>query len=363
MRIVASRVDVRTVRLARPVANAVASWSERTSVCLSLRDEVGRVGRGEAAPLPGYSPDDAASCAAALEAIDARVRVLPDDGPALDIVRGALEGLAESFANSPAARFALETALLDLMGQRRQRSIAACVAGDDASDTVALSAMIGAAGHDASVRAARDAIARGVRVLKAKIGDPHIGLDREIESLVRLRREIRSAFVLRLDANGMWSIDGAREALARLAVVEPEFVEEPARGGDLFRLGTCAVPWAADESLASHESWERLVTAPGCSTVVIKPTVLGGFVASIDLATLAARHGRSVVVTHTFEGPIAHAAACELALALRPAPRPCGLDAHPGIDVSVIPQLGAASVGPSGDVGLGIDASIERAWS
>jgi len=81
----------------------------------------------------------------------------------------------------------------------------------------------------------------------------------------------------------------------------------------------------------------------------------------VRLGVRAQDTGRSVVVTHAFDGPIAMAAAAEVALALatRKPLRACGLDPHPGLKKLpkvAIPQLARRGrVIPSGRAGIGIE--------
>ena len=56
--------------LSRPAHNARAHWSERSSCIVTLQGESGVRGQGEAAPLPGFSPDSLPACEAALSALD-----------------------------------------------------------------------------------------------------------------------------------------------------------------------------------------------------------------------------------------------------------------------------------------------------
>ena len=92
------------------------------------------------------------------------------------------------------------------------------------------------------------------------------------------------------------------------------------------------VPVALDESLQGGDSLvTSLLEAGVCQALVLKPMALGGILRCLHLARLAARHGVGVVVTHLFDGPVALAAATELALALPGRVLACGLDLHPGL--------------------------------
>jgi hypothetical protein len=50
-----------------------------------------------------------------------------------------------------------------------------------------------------------------------------------------------------------------------------------------------------------------------------------------EIACTAQRHEKGVILSHAFDGPIALAAACELALSLPSAPWTCGLRPHLGL--------------------------------
>jgi L-alanine-DL-glutamate epimerase-like enolase superfamily enzyme len=67
--------------------------------------------------------------------------------------------------------------------------------------------------------------------------------------------------------------------------------------------------------------------------------------------------GLGVVVTHLFDGPIAMAAACELALAL-PKTLACGLDVHDGLTAwppcDVPQRRNDCLVSPNSTSGLGV---------
>ena len=113
-------------------------------------------------------------------------------------------------------------------------------------------------------------------------------------------------------------------------------------------LGRCAVPWAADESLAIHG---RIAAAPrairGAPRSILKPAILGSLLVARDLALQARAHGKSAVVTHLFDGPIALAAAAELALSLpRPRSRPASIrtDRLGDWPAIVVPQLARRGV-------------------
>ena len=102
----------------------------------------------------------------------------------------------------------------------------------------------------------------------------------------------------------------------------------------LERLHPSPIPIALDESLAGEEGparLSRLAAAGVCKWVILKPTLLGGALACMEVARRARAAQVEPIVSHTFEGPIAMAAAAALAVALPPPRHAAGLDRHPGL--------------------------------
>ncbi|WP_437930904.1 enolase C-terminal domain-like protein [Sorangium sp. So ce291] len=347
----------------------------RRGLVLSLTDDEGRVGLGEATPLPGFSPDAAVDDRRALAELPGALG--PIDLPGVPASPGAtgaapratafailraLAPLSSRLRGLPAARFALETALLDLLGQRVGTPVSACLGGHRRYDEVRVNGLLTTSvALPEMLERARALAARGVRAIKVKLRSRgEEGFARDLEALRALRRE-HAGIELRLDANAAWSLEEAPRRLGLLAPLGPRFVEQPVAPELLHHLGACDVPWAADESLAVEGMPERLLEAEGCAAFILKPAMLG-LLRAHELGRRAQARGIDAVVTHLFDGPIALAAACELALGLPRPPLACGLDAHAGLEAWPavrIPQLRAGGlVAASGQPGLGV-----RPWT
>ncbi|MFT3770861.1 MAG: enolase C-terminal domain-like protein [Minicystis sp.] len=348
MRLVGSRIQ----RSSRP----------RSGVFLQLFDEDGRVGQGEAAPLPPFSREDAEGCARALERAHERVGVIEDRAGIVEAIGAALRPMGRALDDVPAARFALETAIFDLIGQRLGVSVAACLGGEAAYASVPVNALLVAPPVETLADRAAAVAAEGYEAIKIKLrAADDAGFSREVEALRAVRARLPLPYEIRLDPNAAWSEEEARRRMEALAPIAPRFVEQPMAADRLHRLGACAVPWAADESLVDPSMVERLLSARGCAAFVIKPHVLGGLLRAREIAVQAQERGIEVVVTHFFDGPFAMAAACEVAMSLPRAPLSCGLAAHEmlagfaanfgGVE---IPQLAERGVVRSSGPGLGV---------
>jgi o-succinylbenzoate synthase len=348
----ASTLTLREGAASSPVGAARARVTARRGLLLTLLDRDGTAGVGEASPLPGFSRETVDDVIAAL---DGAHRWL-----APDALEDPLAALASPRVQSlpGAARFAVETALCDLVGRRRGVALHRVLNAHASGAPVPVNAYVGAALDEGLVTDARAALARGVRTLKVKLSGADDAFDRELAALLALRAALPGPWSLRLDANGAWTVARARERLRALTPLAPEFVEQPVAVGSLHALGRCEVPWAIDESFADARDTDfalREGLRGGCAAAVIKPAI-HGLVGGYELGLRASTAGVGAVVTHLFDGPVGLAAACELALAL-PAPIACGLDLHPGLaawDPVEIPQRrDAPFVTPAAAPGLG----------
>src|SRR5439155_7333732 len=112
---------------AGPAENERGRGLSRRGLLLRLVDGAGCVGQGEASPLPGYSPDSLGGCRAALLRVAAWPRPpLDAERPLEPQLRARLDAIDPAL---PAARFALETALLDLAAQARGAPLWALIGG------------------------------------------------------------------------------------------------------------------------------------------------------------------------------------------------------------------------------------------
>lgn len=321
---------------------------------LTTRD--GHVGQGEASPLPRYSRDDFDGARSALDAVDwdAVPEAEPGESGRDHVARLA----AFSGVLPPSAAFALETAVLDVVAQRRAVPLWALF-GDAEPSRVPLSSLLGGADDLDVVAAASRAVARGVHTVKVKLTGPRLGP--QLDTLGRLR-DVLGARALRLDANGTFDAATAVAELDALRACNPELVEEPVPTASLPGLGALPVPIALDESLQDAAALAGLEPHLGrlrCVALVLKPMALGGFARCLALAARARVLGLDVTFSHLFDGPVGLAAAAHLALAVGSRSRASGLDAHGGLEAwppVALPFLDTTSVMATSSPGLGLPA-------
>jgi len=269
------------VPLARPWLSARGATTTREGWLVSVEDADGVCGWGECAPLPGAGTESAGEAWSALSAAADRL-------PGLDAARAldALPGLG-----TPAARFGLEGALLDLLARRAGLPLYRFLE-PSAGGGVAVNAFGGAldAGLGARLSGAH---AKGFEVVKLKLATRPA--EEELAALEALAGASGIPARWRLDVNRGWDLATARNAWPRLAALPVEAVEEPAHDADDRALAElqAEAPFAValDESLGR---WRPADALP-VRRQVLKPMVVGGHGAALALAGRA--HTESVVTS------------------------------------------------------------------
>ncbi len=311
------------VTLAAPARAGRARTRERLGSIVRVAGG-GETGVGEASPLPGYAPDTLDDAVEAISRLGAET-----PGERIDLeapIRPQAERIATRLPEGlPSARFAVETALLDLVGQVLGLPLRALLSPGEPARAVPVAALV-ELGDRAAAERALDA---GFTALKVKLSGPE-GAERDVESLRELRRMAGAGVELRADANRAFTADEAADVLARLEGIELSFVEEPVRAGELGALAPGALPIALDESTREPDFWLSIPAGRRLAAVVLKPAVLGGLSPCLAIAAEARNRGAAAIVSHTFGGPVERAACAELALALG-GPVAVGLGAHPGL--------------------------------
>jgi o-succinylbenzoate synthase len=297
-------LDPYCLPLRRPWRSAKGEAGERRGWL--VRIEAGSLaGYGDCAPLPVAGTEDAATAWAWLCAW--REQAL---GRPLDLVLADLE---DEGARTPAARFATECALADLLARAAGVPLA-CWLDPGAALSVPVNAALGHLGG-LTPRDVQASAAEGFRVFKVKVGLD--GVETDLARLRALAPVLPPGGQFRLDANGAWTLVDARRAVAALNTLPVEALEEPLRDPSPEHLGRLQAE--ARFPLALDESWPGMGAASDPAMVrvrrlVLKPAVLGGLRRTLALARAVGAAGLEVVVTSLIESaaglwPTVHLAA------------------------------------------------------
>lgn len=287
-------------------------WSARESLVVGVRAASDEIGLGEAAPLPGMSRDALADVERSCASFAGRIPVhVESPAQVADLVAAV---------DAPAARFALETALLCALAQRARTSLAYVLAAAPQHDMTRTLVV----DSDGDPRLAT------ARCVKIKLGRPATAAD--LLRVVRIARAAPAAR-LRFDANRGWPRGDTPALLLAVAdalgaeVARVDYVEEPCALAHELLVEPLPLPIALDESLIELPTavLETSLASGRLAALVLKPTLLGGLGRCLELAALARSYGVAAIASHALEGAIGRAACVQFARALG------GTQAH-GVD-------------------------------
>lgn len=164
----------------------------------------------------------------------------------------------------------------------------------------------------------------GCATFKVKVGE---NLN---EDLIRLQllRTLRPSAAIRLDVNGLWSVDGALKNLSTIhdEIGEIQYVEQPcATIEELRELKSRAdfdLKIAADEVIRKAADPFALDLNGASDYVMLKVQPLGGITRCLEIA---AHHGLPVVVSSALESAVGISYGLELAASIKDLSFDCGL--------------------------------------
>lgn len=293
------------VRLRRPVKHASHTRTETDNVIVRCVLSDGSVGHGEGVPrdyVTGETVDSAMElltrsglpaqlkpCSTFEEAVQIaeRLKLAPVPGD-------------ERMCQGNAARCAVELAILDAYGRafgEPLMNVTKLAAPDlyQPRERVQYSGIIlSAKGWKARVMAGVQRL-MGFRQLKVKVGIP--GQD-DAKKLRTVRAWAGKRMDLRIDANEAWT---AAEAAERIAALEPfgiSSVEQPLPHEEVAAIWELRkkvkTPIMLDESLCGEVDAERAVQHGWADLFNLRLSKCGGFIPTLRLAELAARHGLGI---------------------------------------------------------------------
>lgn len=229
------------------------AWNVRQGVFIKVTGPDGRVGYGEAAPVPLRGKEDADVDLAACQALN-----------------GVLRGVSQIPADLPALRSAVRAATEPAAAPKQA--------------SLGVAALL-PSGRAALKEAPRLAEA-GFRVFKWKVGIAAAA--DELAMLDDLLGYLPGTSRVRLDANQAWSRRTAETWLAAAATRPIEFIEEPvadSEGREDTLLGLAAdypVPIALDESIGSEAGLARWLDLGWRGFFVVKPQVALGIDGALE---------------------------------------------------------------------------------
>lgn len=174
-------------------------------------------------------------------------------------------------------------------------------AHEPAADSVPVNATVPAMAPDGVA----DLLARyrGCTTAKVKVAEPGTTLADDVARVAEVRRVMGPDAAVRIDANGLWTLEQAVEALEHLAPFDLQYAEQPCRTVEELaalrsRIDGLGVRIAADESVRKAADPLAVARAGAADVLVVKAQPLGGITAA---RAIVAEAGLPVVVSSALD--------------------------------------------------------------
>lgn len=283
-----------------------------------------RTGFGEAAPLPEFGTESLRSAETALR----KAQALAEEGKDLRAITDDAE-----VRKSRMACFAIETAQLDIESGREALPLFRYLGSEDAAGSLRVNAVIPITEPGETQQAVARYLDEGYRCLKLKVRAQE--LDADVDRIAAARERAGADILIRLDANGAWSVREAERAIHKLEPYAIEYIEQPIapeKRDAMLGIGRDSpIPIAADESAHLLEECAALLQSGNIPVFILKPMVLGSLAGTRSLIADILAEGKKAVVTAFLDSAVGRAAAIQLAASV-----PGLADVHHGLSTGTL---------------------------
>ena len=308
------RISGMTVYVTRIPVRAVHSHGigdlggSSTNVILRLDTDAGITGWGEGAPWPVFTGTAEAN-AAALH-VHLRPMLIGADPFRVESLMRRAE---VTVVHCGEAKAALETALLDIVGQARGMPICDLLGGRF-RDEIPLSFSIANPNFAEDLDLVRHLYAEGLRLFKVKTG--FASHREDMRRLETLRTELPADVDLRIDYNQGLQPWNALSQVREMEQFRPTFIEQPIPGDQIEALAAITraidTPIMADESVFTPADALRVASLRAADLISVKIMKSGGLLRGKQIAGIAEAAGIACYGGDMFETGIAHLAGTHL---------------------------------------------------
>ncbi|MCR5160146.1 MAG: dipeptide epimerase [Lachnospiraceae bacterium] len=357
MKIAEIRTAEIDIPLRTPFKTALRTVESVHDVLIQVTSDTGEKGYGEAPPTAVITGETIGSIRTAVDEIIAPTLT----GMEIENLDGIMNRLEKCMVKNTSAKAAVDMAVYDLYSKACGKPLYQLLGG--AKKELETDITISVNPVEEMVRDSLEAVSRGFRILKVKVGK---GDQTDVERMKAIRAAVGKDIVLRVDANQGWEAKQAVRLIRAMedALVAPELVEQPVKAHDLdgMRLITASVetPVLADESLFSAKDALTLLQTHAADLLNIKLMKTGGIWQALKICSIAEIYGVECMLGCMLESKLAVSAAVHLAAgrsivtrADLDGPALCRVDPYPGGPVYDGPRITLNDT-----PGIGVDAGF-----
>ena len=318
--------DIRTGRISLPLRHpfktALRTVTHLEDVVVMVVADDGQVGYGEAPPTAVITGDTMGSVECAVRDFIRPALV----GMEVEDLDGVMKKLQACMVKNTTAKAAVDMAIYDLWGKRYGIPVWRALGGAQRELETDLTISVNPV--EEMVRDSLEAVERGYRILKIKVGkDPKA----DVERMAAIRQAVGPDVKLRVDANQGWR---AKEAVSIISAMEDkgldiDLVEQPVPAHDLegmvYVTSRVQTPILADESVFSPADAVEIIRRGAADLINIKLMKTGGIWQALKICDVAEIYGVECMIGCMLESRLSVAAAAHLAAGRSVIPR-CDLD-------------------------------------
>lgn len=302
-------VDLPTIR---PHILSMATMMRQTACFVRIRCSDGIIGTGEATTIGGlsYGPESPEGIKVAIDTYFTPLLLGMDPSrPAL-----AMDRIGQTIVGNHFARCAIETALLDAVGQRLGVSVSELLGGRR-RETLPVAWTLASGDTAQDIAEAEHMLdIRRHNIFKLKIGKRAVKDD--VAHVAAIKKALGERASVRVDVNQAWDEASAARGIAMLEDVGCDLVEQPvpahARGAMARLAQAHAIPIMADEALTGPLSAFDYATAAAADVFAVKIQQSGGLHAACKVGAIADAAGIALYGGTMLEVGIATAASAHV---------------------------------------------------
>jgi muconate cycloisomerase len=302
-------VDVPTIR---PHVLAMTTMQRQTLCLVTIRSSDGISGIGEATTIGGlsYGPESPETIKLAIDTYFAPILIGSDPSrPAALMAK-----LDKAIVGNNFAKCAIETALLDAMGQRVELPLSELLGGRR-RDSLPVAWTLASGDTARDIAEAETMLdQRRHRIFKLKIGKRHLADD--VAHVAAIKRALGDRASVRVDVNMAWDEVTAARGLKMLEAAGCDLVEQPVAAHNrraMARLAASAtIPVMADEALNGPNSAFAFATDAAADVFAVKIQQSGGLSNAAKVGAIAEAAGIALYGGTMLEAGVATAASAHL---------------------------------------------------
>lgn len=318
MQITSASIQHHTLQFRFEAGTSRGTLKEKDTWYLKLFSDNHLIGIGEAGPLKGLSIEPLDQMEIELERVCEQLigMQIPES---MEIAFEIAQDVSPD--GFPSIRFAVETALLDVMhGGKKLIFDTPFYRG---KERIPINGLIWMGSEEFMQKQIHEKLNAGFDCIKMKIGA--IDFETELKLLKSIRAQYSpNEITLRVDANGAFAPKEAISKLTQLAALDLHSIEQPIKAGQIKEMtklcDATPLPIALDEELIGVNAYEdklKLLKQIQPQYIILKPSLIGGIKSTLEWIKIAESMNTGWWMTSMLESNIGLNAICQLASYLK----------------------------------------------